>query len=73
MAVSGSGGWVPSTWARWDGAQVQFMGITQNKPKDVIEPDPSVAAARLLAGERVTIDVRHGYMSELRQALKAGT
>lgn len=73
MAVSGSGGWVPSNKVRmWEGRLKWVGGYTQNKPKYLI-PSPEEAARRLLRGEAVTIDVRRPYQKELEDILHGRT
>lgn len=66
MAIGGAGGWVPSNVAVLKDGHIVFVAITQNKPKSVVEKDPARAAKLLLAGELVTVDMRHPYQSELR-------
>lgn len=70
MAIAGAGGWKPSNLARLRNGQIEFIAITQNKPPELIVPLEE-ASARLLAGELVTVDVRWGYMSALREMVKA--
>lgn len=69
MAIAGAGGWKPSNLARLRNGQIEFIAITQNKPPELIVPLEE-ASARLLAGELVTVDVRWGYMSALREKVE---
>lgn len=69
MAIAGAGGWIPSNQIRLVAGELRFTTITQNKPKEVLEQDAGAAARRLLAGETVTMDVRHEFMSQVREAL----
>ena len=68
MAVAGSGGWIPSNLAILRNGRVEFVTITQNKPRELVT-DVTDAAERLRRGEYVTVDVRYPYMSELRELL----
>lgn len=69
MAIAGAGGWIPSNWAALHNGSIVFLAITQNKPPDLV-PTVEDAATALLAGERVTVDVRWAYMSKLRELLR---
>ena len=49
MAVSGSGGWIPSTLVRIRNSQLISVGYTHNVPKSIVQMDMSVAADTLRA------------------------
>lgn len=68
MAIAGSGGWVPSNWARLRNGRLEFVAITQNKPKELIVPLDE-AVDRLQRGEVVTVDARWAYQQALRERL----
>lgn len=69
MAVSGSGGWIPSNQVRLESGQIRFIGgYTQNKPKDIVH-EPEEAAERLRAGLPATVDVRNPAMRRLKELL----
>ena len=70
MAIAGSGGWIPSNRIRLQNGEIVFTAMTQNKPKGVLVNDVDEAARLLRAGEAVTVDVRDGFMSQLREALE---
>lgn len=65
MAIAGAGGWTPSNLAKLRNGRIELIAITQNKPPELVPPVTDAAAA-LLAGELVTVDVRWAYMSTLR-------
>jgi hypothetical protein len=69
MAIAGSGGWIPSNYARLRNGQLEFTGITQNKPRYILPPLDE-AARLLLAGETVTVDMRYQATSQLRALLE---
>lgn len=67
MAIAGSGGWIPSNQVKLVDGHFWFCGITQNKPRDICNDDPADVARRLLAGETVTMDVRHEFTAQVRR------
>ncbi len=73
MAIAGNNTWIPSNQAKLIDGQVQIIGsITQNKPRTIVCRDVEEAVRRLQAGEIVIVDVRHEFMSKLREALGNG-
>lgn len=52
-----------------ENGRIVYIAITQNKPKDLVD-DIDTAAAKLLAGQRATVDVRWNYISELRKRVE---
>lgn len=72
MAIAGAGGWIPSNWAALHNGSIIFLAITQNKPPHLV-PTVEDAAAALLAGQRVTVDVRWSYISQLRALIAEQT
>lgn len=73
MAISGSGGWIPSNQVRLVDGHFWFCGITQNKPKSICNNDADDVVRRLLAGETVTIDVRETFTRQVRKKLYGRT
>lgn len=69
MAIAGSGGWIPSNRVKLHNGEIVFTAMTQNKPKEICNGDVPDVVRRLLAGELVTVDIRHEFMSKLREAL----
>ena len=57
MAVSGSGGWVPSTLVCIHNNRLEQVGYTHNVPKTSVQMDMSVAADALRANPSATIRV----------------
>ena len=57
MAISGSGGWIPSKGVRLERGHLVWSGIPQNKPKDLVEQDMSVAARRIVENPGEIIQV----------------
>jgi hypothetical protein len=66
MAVSGSGGWIPSCGVYLWRGEVRLTPITQNKPRSVVETDIDRAARRIIAGEIVQVDMRGGLYGAVR-------
>ena len=73
MAISGSGGWIPSNRVRLINGRLVFLEITQNKPSTVLVRDPEEVARRLLAGEAVMIDIRYSFQEQVFEHLKEKT
>lgn len=69
MAIAGAGGWIPSNRLKLVDGELRFTTITQNKPKEVLCQDADEAVRRLMAGETVTMDVRHEFLSQVREVL----
>ncbi|MBX3050833.1 MAG: hypothetical protein KF753_05125 [Caldilineaceae bacterium] len=72
MAIAGNNTWIPSNQIKLVDGELRFTTITQNKPRNVLERNVSEAARRLLAGETVTMEVRHEFMSQVREVLQNG-
>ena len=73
MAISGSGGWIPSNRVRLVGGRLVFLEITQNKPSTVLVRDPEEVVRRLLAGEDVMMDIRYPFQKQVFECLKEKT
>ena len=73
MAISGSGGWIPSNRVRLVDGKLVFLEITQNKPSTVLVRDPEEVARRLLAGEDVMIDIWYSFQKQVFECLKEKT
>lgn len=64
MAVSGSGGWVPSARCLYENGELITVGYTQNKPPDIVystldKCKPlSEAVEKLRGGEAIEVDMR---------------
>lgn len=69
MAIAGAGGWIPSNRVRLEDGRLVFCAMTQNKPASVLVMDVDEAARRLLAGETITMDIREGFTSQLKEKL----
>ena len=61
MAISGSGGWVPSFGVKIapDGS-LQTTGYAQNKPKEIVEMDMTEAIEKIGPGVILQVDTRNG-------------
>ena len=63
MAVSGAGGWVPSTQVRIRNGRLVAAGYTQNVPPAIVQMDMSVAADTLRAkpDKLIRVDAKSVY------------
>lgn len=66
MAVAGGG--LPCNTARLRNGRIEFIAITQNRPKDQI-PALWLAAKELENGRSTTVDARFPYMYRLAKLL----
>lgn len=57
MAISGSGGWIPSKGVMLKDGHLVWQGLCQNKPKSIVEQDLEVAAERLIREPKKIIQV----------------
>lgn len=73
MAVSGAGGWIPSTSATIRGRRLELGPISQNKPREIVLSDMSMAADLLRhdPARIVQVDTRGGGIARLREYLAA--
>lgn len=71
MAIAGNNTWVPSNRVKLVGGRLEFVAMTQNKPRDVLERNAEQAARRLLAGETITMDIRDAFTRAVKEAINA--
>jgi hypothetical protein len=73
MAISGAGGWTPSTGATIRNRTLVLDATTQNKPPAIVVDDMSLAADLLRhdPAAHIQVDVRGGNISRLRAFLEA--
>lgn len=72
MAVSGSGGWIPSrgVWVR--DRTLHIHSMAQNKPRDIVHgiADAALILAEQAPGTVVQVDTRNGNIPALWRALR---
>lgn len=73
MAVSGSGGWVPSRRVYLKDNQLTFVGYAQNKPRSIVYKDMYEAAQALLGGKRIELHYYADNVVRLNQILASRT
>ena len=71
MAVSGSGGWIPSTRVRIRNAELISAEYTQNVPREIVETDINAAAAQLRAHPADLLRVDAKTIYKLKELLLA--
>lgn len=79
MAISGAGGWIPSTGVYVRRGEMLTQPITQNKPREIVYSDIAPGCAGSLAdavdlirkGKTPQVDVRNFQLIKIGEALKA--
>lgn len=71
MAISGAGGWLPSTLVILDrSGNIECIGTTHNVPKSHVEQDMTTVAFLLRTAPRTPVRVDVKKMAELRELVK---
>ena len=68
MAISGSGGWIPSRGVFLKDGHLVWSGLCQNKPKYIVEQDMEAAADKLLGDPGKEVQVHFYANNAIRLA-----